>query len=125
MHRGFRIGALAQELIFFNEADFLGHAAQKQAQLLERRKRLSNVVVSPQLHGLHRGFNGAVASHERDFGAGQELLPSLQEFQARHSRHDHIAQNHVHRLFFQKRKSGLATFGFQTDKAQSLGNRRA
>src|SRR5438270_9023653 len=125
MHRGFRIGALAKEFIFLDQPDFLGHAAQEQAQLLQRRKRLSNVVVSPQLHGLHGGFDRAMAGHERDFGARQELLHSFQKFQPRHSGHHHVAQNHVHRLFFQERKSGFAAFGLQAHKTQGLSNGRA
>ena len=69
---GFGFGALSQEFVFFDEADFVGHAAQEKAQFFERREGLGDVVVGAELHGLHGGFDGAVSGHQRDFDAGQE-----------------------------------------------------
>ena len=125
VHRGFRIHALAQEFVFLDQADFLRHAPQEQPQFFERRKRLGDVVVGAQLHGLHGGFDRAVSGHERDFGARQKLLHFLQKFQARHVRHDHVGQNHVNGLLFEQRQRRLAAFGFQADKAQSFADRDA
>ena len=82
MHGGLGIHTLAQEFVFLDQADFLGHAAQKQPEFFQRRKRLGDVVVGAELHGLHRGFDGAVSGHERDFSARQKFLGSLQKFEA-------------------------------------------
>ena len=68
---GFSVHALPQKLVLLHQADFLRHAAQKQAQLFERREGLADVVVGSQLHRLHRGLDRPVAGHHRDLGAGQ------------------------------------------------------
>ena len=115
---GFRVHALAQEFVFLDQADFLRQSPQKEPQFFQRRKRFGDVVVRTQLHGLDGGFDGAVAGHERDFGARQKFLHLLQKFQARHVRHDHIGKNHVHRLLFEQGQGRLATIGFQTDEPQ-------
>ena len=82
VHRGFRVHALAQKLVFFDQADFFRHAPQEQTQFLQRRERLGDVVVGAELHGLDSGFDRAVAGHQRDFGARQKLLYLLQKLQA-------------------------------------------
>ncbi len=80
---GFGFDAFAEKLILFDQADFFGHAAQEKAQFLERRKRLADVIVGAELHGLHGGFNRAVAGHDRDLDAGKKLLHLLQETRGR------------------------------------------
>ena len=115
---GFSVHALPQKLILLHQADFLRHAAQKQAQLFQRRKRLADVVVGPQLHRLHRGFDRPMAGHHRDFGAGQQLLHLLQKLQAGHVGHDHIGEDHVRGMFFQQSQRGFAAVGFQAGKPQ-------
>ena len=82
MDGGFGIHALAEEFVFLDQANFFGHAPQKQTQFFERGKRFGDVVVRAEPHGLHRSFDGAVAGHERDFDAGQEFFYFLQEFEA-------------------------------------------
>jgi len=69
---------------------------------------------------LHGGFDGAVSGHERDFGAGQKFLDLLQEFQARHVGHDHVAEDHVYGLFFEQGEGGFSAIGFKADETQSL-----
>ncbi len=91
MHRRFGIHALTQEFVFLDQPDLLGHPPQKQPQLLEWRKRLGDVVVSAELHRLHRRLDGTMTGHERDFGARQKFLNSLQKLQARHVWHHHVA----------------------------------
>ena len=61
-----------------------------------------------------------MAGHERDFDPGQKFFHFLQEFQARHVRHDHVAENHVYGLLFEQREGGIATIGFQANEAQGL-----
>src|SRR5579859_1989397 len=121
----FGIGALAQEFVLFDEADFFRHAPQEQPQLFQWGKRLGDVVVGPEFHGLDGSFNGAVAGHQGNFSARQKLFHPLQKFQARHVGHDHVAKDHVHGLFFEQREGGLATFGFEADKTQGLADRGA
>ena len=122
MDGGFRIHALAQELVFLDQADLVGHAPQEQPQLLQGREGLGDVVVGAELHGLDGGFNRAMSGHERDLGAGQKLFHFLKEFQSRHVRHDHVAQDNVYRLLFEKSQCRLATLSFQTHKAESLAD---
>ena len=61
-----------------------------------------------------------MSGHERDFGAGQKFLGALQEFEAGHVGHDHIAEDHVNRLLFEQGQSGFAAIGFEADKAQGF-----
>ena len=122
MHGGLGIHALAQEFVFLDQADFLRHAAQKQPKFFEWRKRLGDVVVGAELHGLHCGLNRAVSGHERDFGAGQKFLDLLQKFEAGHVRHDHVAEDHVHRLLFEQGQRRLAALGFKADESQSFAH---
>jgi hypothetical protein len=66
---------------------------------------------------LDGGLDGAVSGHEGDFGAGQKLLYSLQELEARHVRHHHVTEDHMHRLLFEQSQRGFAAIGFETDEA--------
>src|SRR5580704_15053613 len=117
---GFGIHAVAQKLVFFDQADFFGHATQEQAQFFQRRKRLGDVVVGPELHGLHGGFDGTVAGHDRDFGAGQHLFHFFEELDARHVGHHHVGQDYVRGLFLEQGEGGFATGGFEADETKSL-----
>ena len=125
MHRGFRIHALAQKFVFFHQANFVRHPSQKQAQFLQRREWLRDVVVGAQLHGLHGGFNGSMAGHERNLGARQKLFYLFQKLQPRHVRHHHVAEDHVHRLLFEKCQRRFPAFGFQADEAERLADGHA
>src|SRR5579883_889609 len=117
---GLGVHAVAQELVFLDQADLFGHATQEQAQFLQRREGFGDVVIGAELHGLHGGLDRAVAGHDRDLGAREHLLDLLQELQARHLRHDQVGQDHVGRLFLEPGQSGLAAGGFQAYKAQGL-----
>ncbi len=64
------VDALAQELIFGDEANFFGHALEELAQAFDA-KRLFDVIVGALAHGVHGGFDGTVAGHDGDFGARQ------------------------------------------------------
>ena len=125
MHCGFRIRALAQKFVFFDQANFIRHAAQEQAQLFQRREWLGDVVVGAQLHGLHGGFNGAVPSHERNLGAGQKLFDFFQEFQTGHVGHHHVGEHDVYRLLFKQGQRRLSAFRLQADEAKSLAHGNA
>ncbi len=122
---GFGIHPLAQEFVFLDQANFFRHAAQKQTQFFEWRKRLGDVVVSAQPHGLHGSFDGAVSGHEGDFGARQKFLYSFEEFESRHVRHHHVTQDHVHRLLFEQGQRGFAAIRFETDEAQGFAHGHA
>ena len=125
VNSGFRIGALPQEFVFFDQADLFRHAAQEQAQFFERRKWLRDVVVSAQFHGLDGSLDRAVAGHQRDFSARKKLLYFFQKFEARHVWHDHVAEHHVHRLLFEQCQCGIAAFGLETDESQRFADGRA
>ena len=101
MQAGFGVYTHAQELIFFDQFNFVGHAAEEKPQFLQRRKWLCNVVVSTKFHGLDSGFNRAVTRHYRDLGTGQKTADAFQERKARHSWHDQIGQNDVRRLLLE------------------------
>ena len=90
VHSSFGIRALAQEFVFLDQANFFRHSAQEKPEFFERRKRLGDVVICAQLHGLHGGFDRAMPGHERNLGAGQKLFYFLQELEPRHVRHDHV-----------------------------------
>ena len=63
-----------------------------------------------------------MSGHQRDFGARQKFLHLLQKFQARHVRHHHVAENHVHRLLFEQGQRRFAAFRFQADETQGLAH---
>ncbi len=119
---GFGIHALAEKFVLFDQADFFGHAAQELAQFFQWRKWLGDVVIRAQLHGLDRGLDGTVAGHERDFSAGKKFFYFFQKFEARHPRHDHIAEDHVDGLLFEQGQGGFAAIGFETDEAEALAD---
>ena len=121
----FRVDAVAQELVLFHQLDFFRHATEEEPQFLEWREGLADVVVGAQLHGLHGSFNGAVASHDRDFGAGQQFLYFFQKLQTGHLRHHHIGENHVGRLFFEQRHRRLSAVGLGAQEAERLPYRHA
>src|SRR5713226_502587 len=54
---GLGLGAFAEVKIFFHEADLVGHAAQENAELIERGKGLGNVIVGAELHRLNCRFH--------------------------------------------------------------------
>ena len=122
MYRSFRIHPLAQKFVFLHQPNFIGHAPQEQPQFLQWRERLGDVVVGAKFHGLHRGFDGSVTGHERDLGARQKLFYLLQKLKARHVRHHHVAQDHVHRLLFEKGQRRFSAFRFQADKTEGLAH---
>ncbi len=122
VHSGFGIRALAQEFVFLDQANFFRHSAQEKPEFFERRKRLGDVVICAQLHGLHRGLDRTMPGHERNLGAGQKLLYFLQELEPRHVGHDHVGQDHVGGLLLEQGESGIAAVGFKTDEAQSFAD---
>ena len=78
------IHPVAQKLVFLHQPDFFRHPPQEQPQLFERRKRLGDVIVGAQFHGLHGGLDRPVAGHHRHLGARQSSSSPLQKFQPRH-----------------------------------------
>ena len=122
---GLGFGAFAEVEIFFDEANLVGHAAQEEAQIVERSKGLGNVIVGAELHGLDGGFDGAVAGHDGDFDAGVGALGLLQEFESGHARHDHVGEHHVHGLFLEQRQSRVAALGFKTEEAKRFADGHA
>jgi hypothetical protein len=89
--------------IFLDEADLVGHAAQEEAEFVEWRKGLGNVIVSAEFHGLYGGFDRSVAGHDGDFDARVSAFDLLQKFQAGHARHDHVGEHHVDGLLLEQR----------------------
>ena len=53
---------------------------------------------------------------------GRKLLDLLQEFKARHVRHDHVGEDHVNGLFFEQGQGGLAALGFQAGEAERFAD---
>ena len=119
---GLGFGTFAEIEIFFDEADFVGHAAQEEAQFVERSKGLGNVIVSAELHRLHRGFDRSVAGHDGDFDARVGALNLLQKFDAGHARHDHVGEHHVHGLLFEQGEGSVAALGFEAGEAERLAD---
>ena len=122
---GLGIHALAQEFVFFHQANFFRHAAQEEAQFFQRGKGFADVVVGAQLHGLHRGFHRSVAGHDRDLGAGQHLLHLFQEGEARHIGHHHVGKDDVRGLFFEQGQGRLSAVGLHADKPEGLAHGHA
>jgi hypothetical protein len=120
---GFGFGALAEVEIFFDEANLVGHAAQEEAQFIERRKGLGDVVVGAEFHRLHRGFDRSVAGHDGDFDAGVGALGLLQEFDSGHAGHDHVGEDHVDGLFLEQGEGGIAAFGFEAGRSRAIRRR--
>src|SRR5207302_11059248 len=54
---------LAQKLVFRDKVHFFRHALQQQAHFLHA-KRFFDVVVGPQLHGVHGGFDRSMPGHD-------------------------------------------------------------
>ena len=122
---GFGVHALAQKFVFFHQAHFFRHAAQEQAQLLQRGERFADVVVGAELHGLDRGLHRAVAGHDRDLGAGKHLLHSFEEGEPGHVGHHHVGKNDVRGLFFEQGQGRLAAVGFHADEPEAFAHGHA
>ena len=118
-------GAFAEIEIFFDEADLVGHAAQEEAQFVERSKGLGNVIVGAEFHGLDGGFDRSVAGHDGDFDAGVSALDLLQKFESGHARHDHVGEHHVDGLFLEQGEGGVAALGFEAEEAERLADGHA
>src|SRR5258707_900610 len=116
----FRLRALAEILVLLFQTYLVRHAAQEKPQLIEWSERFGDVVVGAQLHRLNGGFDGAVPSHQRDFGAGQQAFYLLQKLQSRHARHDHVCQHHVGGLLFKQSQRGFTALRFAARKAERL-----
>ena len=113
-------------LVFFFEANLVGHAAQEKPQFVERRKGLGNVIVGAQFHGLNGGFHRAMSGHDRDLDAGKGFLDLFEKLQSGHAGHDHVGQDHVDGLLLVEHGQGrIAAFGLQTGKAQRLADGHA
>src|ERR1035441_6021553 len=122
---GLGFGTFAEVKIFFDEANLVGHAAEEEAQFVERGKGLRNVVVGAELHGLDGGFDRSVAGHNGDFDAGMGALDLFQEFDSGHARHDHIGEDHVDGLFLEQGEGGGAALGFEAGEAERFADGHA
>src|SRR4029077_11941110 len=120
MQLGVGIYALPQELVLLHQANLLRHPSQEQTQLFQRRKRLADVVIGAQLHGLYRGFHRSMTGHHGNLGAREHFFHSLQKLQSGHVRHDHIGENNVRGLLLQQGESGFAAPRFHADKSEGL-----
>ena len=94
-----RVHALAQELVFSDEADFFRHALQELAQAFDA-KRFFDVVVGALPHGFHGGFDGAVAGHDGHFRARQEFFDFAQQLDAGKAGQLQIGDDEIRRRWF-------------------------
>ena len=74
-------------------------------------ERFFEKVVSAQLGGAHRGFDGAVAGDHDDLGGILEVANLLQGFEAVHSGQPDVEQDDVEGALAQSLQAGLATVG--------------
>jgi hypothetical protein len=125
MQLGFCVYALAQELVLFDQANFFRHATEKEAKFLQRGEGFADVVVGPELHGLHRGFDRSMTGHDRNLGAGQHLFHSFEEGEARHIGHHHVGKNDVRGLLFEQGQGGVAAVGLHANKPQGFAHGHA
>ena len=89
------------------------------------REGLGDVVVGTEFHGLHGGFDGAMAGHDGDFAAGKPLL----DF-SRNSRPDICGITRSVRIMCAGCSSSRASaaspvFGFHASEAHGFGDGHA
>ena len=122
MQLGLCVHTLAEKLVFLHEANLFRHAAQEKAQFFQRRKGLADVIVGPELHRLHRGFDRSMTGHDRNLGAGKHLLDLLQKNEPGHVGHHHVGKNAVRRLLFEQSQSRFSAIGLHADKPEGFAH---
>ena len=89
-----RLDLLPEHAVFGFEFQMRRNPLQQQPEFLHT-ERLSDVIVSAILHGLHRGLNCAVASDDNDDDVGSSLPNLVQSFQTPGSWQLQIEQNDI------------------------------
>ena len=114
-----RAQLLAQQPVLGGQLQVLGHASQLQAKLVEV-EGLGDVVVSAQLHGLHRGLHRGKTGHHDGDRFGPAPLDVAQNFQAAAVRQAQVEQDDVDVGGVQKAVGLVARFRQQNIEAQRL-----
>src|SRR5262249_54037558 len=120
----FGVDALAQKFVFRHQTDFFRHALQQQAHLFDT-KGLFDVVVSAQLHGVHGGFDGAVAGHDSDFRAGKKRFGLAEQLDARLSGKLQVGENEIGCFLFDPRQRDFRTFSLGAGVTERAADRHA
>ena len=97
----------AHDHVLAHQAGLLGRLADQDVELLDAR-RLGQVVVGAELHGLDRGGHLLEAGHDDDLWGLREILQLAQHLDALDVRHPHVEQQHVGHLVLEMLEGGPA-----------------